>query len=249
MARTSRIWPRWEAQKKRLRSVDTFFIDPAEYAKIGEHFTRDQFKKVEQALKAPADYPLLDKMRHAACLYLSVDKEQRALILKGLTGDLHYMPKRKRDKYIKELVSTVQEFSDFLDKRSFHLGQLSSFELIDDCRKFINGLIGLFNRGHELLSARIKPGQKYAEWHIFFYALALIYETVHGKRPAIPRYSDTSRVNPGKLYGDFLDFTQKSLCLIGESVSDEGIRSELRKYYRKRNRIKSDERYAPFLTW
>lgn len=249
MKRSSKIWPKWEVQKKLIRSVDALFIDPVEYAKIGKYFTKEQFRKVEEALKAPADYPLPDKMRQAACVYLSVDKERRALLLRGLAGDLHYMPKRKRDKYVKELITTVQEFSKFLDRKSFHLGQLSSFDLIDDLKNNINGIVGLLNRGHKLLSTRIKPGQKYAEWHLFLWSIALLFNTVHSRRPTIPRYSDTSRKSPGELYGPFLEFARESLYLIGWNVSNEGIRSALRVYYRKRAQIMKDDRFAPFLTW
>ncbi|OPY93344.1 MAG: hypothetical protein A4E73_00201 [Syntrophaceae bacterium PtaU1.Bin231] len=252
MARSNRVWPKWDEQKKLLRGVDAFFIDPDKYAEIGKHFTAGQFRKVEEAIKAPTDYPLLDKMRQAACVYLSVDKERHALLLRGLAGDMHYMRKRKRDKYAQTLIDTVQNFSTFLEKKSFHLGQLSDYELIEALQGYVHYLAKIMKAGHKQLSDRIKPGQKYAEWHLFLWAIALIYETVRGKRPAIPRYSETSRVNPGELYGDFLKFAQESLCLIGmnvSNVSDEGIRSVLRKYYRKRTSIMKDERFAPFLTW
>ena len=214
MARSSKVWPKWDVQKHRIRKVDALFIDPVKYADIGKHFNVEQFREVEAALKAPAEYALLDKMREAVCVYLSADKERRAQLSGGLAGDLHYFPKKRRDKYVQELITTMQEFSNFLDEKSLHLATLSDFDLIKTLQDHVCRITEIMKRGHEQLSDQNKAGQKYAEWHIFLWAIALIFETVHAKRPAIPRYSDTSLVNPGELTEIFWNLHRKAFALL-----------------------------------
>ncbi len=238
MAKSSKVWQKWDVQKHRIREVDALFIDPVKYAAIGKDFTEEQFLKVEAALNAPAEHALLDKMREAVCVYLSMDTERRAQLMGGLAGHMSYLrPKGKRKKFVDGLIKNIEEFSDFLDRNRFHIGSLSSFEQIDSLHKVVSELPAIMRRKYWILSADIKPGSKNAQWHVFLCAIALIYETVHGKRPTIPHNRITN-----KPYGPFLDFARASLRLIGQHVEDDTIDKAFKNKYQKRNDIIMQDR-------
>lgn len=253
MARSSKVWPKWDIQKDNLPFMCPY-ITRKRYEEIGKHFTTRQFRMVEKALGAPDGYDLLDKMRHAAYYYIDWNSSLNEMLdEKGLgeVGNIRRLPKQKRRKIFKALIKGSEDYLNFLERYHYEfvelfmmdrrfLGQEQRDHILREVipfaemRGYVEALIASVKRNYERLENEIRPGRKNAEWDVFFWSIAVIYETVFGKRPTIPRRDDMP-------YGQFLEFARESLRLIGRYVSDEGIWSALRRYNATaRERIMND---------
>lgn len=234
MGREKALWPAYKS-KDRISYSDLPEFSPERYAEIGKHFTVRQFRNVEDALGAPAGFNLLSKMRRAVYLYHFTEAARASEI-----GLLRYLPKNKRVKTVATLLKNTESYLAFIFTNEKAFLALSSQRRVEALQLNLIGFIEDAKRKHAALEAEIDPGRVFAAWQIYFGAIALIYEAAHDQRAKI------HRKDVKLLYGPFLEFARECLTLIGLSMSDENIRSALRKFEKKREQIMQSPIYASF---
>jgi hypothetical protein len=242
MARSSKVWPKWDVQKNNMPFM---YISRERYDEIGKHFTDEQFRKVEKALGAPRAYNLQDKMHQAVYLYLEVTTPTPS----GKTV-LRDQEKRKRSRTFDKLIEETQKFQEFLDENYHNFLSLYSstpkyespderekslqkylpFEELRECLADFQWSLQIHKKR---LSENSPKGRKQgAEWDIFLWSVAWIWETVRGEPLRSGRRFALGENTP---FGTpILNFVKESLALIGiHAMSEEGIESALRRYYDK----------------
>ncbi len=242
MGRAKAVWPAYKS-KERISYSDLPELSPERYAEIGKHFTARQFRNVEDALGAPAGFELLSKMRRAVCLYHSIEAARA-----GEIGFLRHMPNRKRDNTVATLLKNTESYLSFVNTNFKPILELSSRSRLDALRLHLIGLMKDAAEKQAVIEAEIHPGRAFAAWQVYLWAIALIYETVHGKRATIPRRFN-ARLDNGKPYGPFLSFTRECLSLVNIQLGDEAIRSGLRNYAKRRKAVMQSAFYSCFRAW
>lgn len=239
MGRAKAVWPAYKS-KERISYSDLPELSPERYAEIGKHFTARQFRNVEGALDAPAGFPLLWKMRRAVYLY-HFTEAMRA----GEIASLRYMPKSKRDKTVATLLKNTESYLSFVNANFKPILDLSSQNRLEALRLHLIGLMHDAAEKHAAIEAEISPGRAFAAWQVYLWAIALIYETAHGKRATIPRRFN-ARVDNGKPHGPFLRYARECLSIVNVQLSDEAIRSGFRNYAKRREAIMQSPLYSCF---
>jgi hypothetical protein len=252
MARASKLWPQWDVQQDNL----TFLCEHVtreRYNEIGRYFTTKQFRKVERALSAPESFGLLDKLRQAVYFYLiettpSTSKEK---VLRDLE-------KRKRSRTLEKLIEETKKYQEFLDENYRHFLSLYSltpkyespnerekslqeYRPFEELRERLADFHWTLQIHQKRLSVSQKKGRKQgAEWDVFLWSVAWIWETVRGEPTRSGKRFTRGENTP---FGTpILNFVKESLALIGVlGISEEGLESALRRYYdRGRTHVMND---------
>lgn len=249
MGKAKAVWPKYTS-KDRISYSDLPELSPERYAEIGKHFTGRQFRNVEDALDAPAGFELLSKMRRAVCLYHSIEAARA-----GEIGFLRFMPKTKRYKTVTAVLKKTESFLAFVKDNFKPILDLSSQNRLDALQLHLTGFLADATRKHAEIEAEVSPGRPFAAWQVYLWAIATIYETVHGrgsaKIPWLAKAFDRGNDNyaTGKPYGLFLCFARECLGLVNVQLSDEAIRSGLRNFMKHREAVMQSPLYSCFRAW
>ncbi len=249
MSKAKTVWPKYTS-KERVSYSDLPDLSPARYAEISKHFTARNFRNVENALDAPAGFSLLWKLQRAAYLYQTIEAARA-----GEIGFVRYMPKSKRYKTFATLLKKTESYLSFVNENYIPILELSSQNRLDALRGHLIGLMKDASEKHAAIEAEIGPGAPFAAWQVYLWAIATIYETVHGRGSAkIPwatkafdRGDDDFAT--GKPYGSFLSYAQECLSLVNVQLGDEAIRSGFRNYVKRRDAVMQSPLYACFRAW